>query len=139
MIDIENAIYDKVKKAINAQYPTAVVESVPIQTVTSLPVISFYQSDNSVDSLTVDTTSFENFANVSFECNIFCDGTSKKQTAKKIAEIVDSVMENVHLRRIFYSPTPNLDITIYRLVLRYTGTVSRSSISGDTAKHTIYS
>jgi hypothetical protein len=48
-----------------------------------------------------------------------------KQTAKRIADIVDTAMQNLKFTRTMSGQTPNIDRTIYRYTMRYEAIVQK--------------
>lgn len=88
------------------------------------------------------TTRFEETtSNVSFEVNIYCPNDivtkendeviaiSKMEQARELRKLVDEVLGDYYkLTRDFCQPTPNLDNTIYRITMRYSGRINDKKI-----------
>lgn len=118
MIDIENKIYTLVRNSI--QSFNAEVGSVYTESPAKYPYVFFEMTNNSTYDRGSDSGDIENFAEQSFEVNIYTKGNSKKSTAKEIATAIDNVLKEKNFRRVFYSPVPNFrDNNIYRIILRY--------------------
>ena len=79
----------------------------------------------------------ETISSVSFEINIYCpndsskeeDGEliliSKKEQARELRKLVDEVLSGYYrLNRYFCQPTPNIDNTVYRITMRYSGKIN---------------
>lgn len=127
MIDIENAVVNKITVDVRTQYlstyPKIRVGSIPPETPEQFPFISVEMIS---DTTTRNTLEFgkptENHADLVFQIDVFTnDGNTKKQTAKKLFNFVDLTMQNMGFVRTMATPTPNIDRTIYRITGRYTG------------------
>lgn len=124
MIDIENEIYTCVKKAVG---DNAKVFSRPMSTVAEFPCVVFYETDNYVPRKIVDTSNDERFAVVTYDVNVYSnDQTKGKTECKKLINIVDETMRSLGFRRTTKSPVAIDRATIYRIVCRYTATVSNT-------------
>lgn len=139
MIDIENYLFDKVVNAVLAQYPDCSYYSVETSVPSNFPCITMEEIENEVYTDSMDSSNLENHARISFEINVFSNLESgKKEQAKAICNIVDGIMAENNFVRDFYSPTPNIDRTIYRITLRYTGIVSKGVENNDNMLYHIY-
>lgn len=88
------------------------------------------------------TTRFEEtISNINFEVNIYCPNDvvvkendeitalSKMEQARELRKLVDDVLGGYYkLTRTFCQPTPNLDNTIYRITMRYSGRINDNKI-----------
>lgn len=88
------------------------------------------------------TTRFEEtISNINFEVNIYCPNDvvvkengeitalSKMEQARELRKLVDDVLGDYYkLTRVFCQPTPNLDNTIYRITMRYSGRINDNKI-----------
>lgn len=139
MIDIENYMFDSVVTAVTSSYPTCTYYSVSTESPSSFPCITMEEMDNEVYQRSMDSSDLENHARVSYEINVYSNiDEGKKSQAKAIAQIIDSVMQSNNFVREFYSPMPNIDVTIYRITLRYSGIVSKGVESGQNIVYHIY-
>ena len=139
MIDIENKVFDTVSKAVKAQYPDCLVSSMYLRTPASFPCVNIYEADNSVNRASRTLENIENHANVMYEVNVFSNLAGERKTeAKAIAEVVDNTMVQLGFTRTMKSPIPNEDITIYRIVMRYSALVSAGQTEGEVTRYTIY-
>lgn len=74
----------------------------------------------------------ESLSNITYEINIYAkdaeidgDFEDSMDIARYIQSIVSDYMEHkIHLKRVFCEPTPNIDDTVYRITMRYTGQAS---------------
>lgn len=142
MIDIENAVFDKVAKALRTAYLTAYPnlkvfgEYVPLGE--KFPTVTIVEADNQVFEKTATIGQKENHAEVMYDINVYAnDGSKKKQTAKKLTATIDAEMLGMGFRRMFFSQVPNIDDSIYRINLKYRGVVSKGKTVGTTITHHI--
>ena len=128
MIDIENDVVNAVATAVHAdtEFATAYVASVYEDTPPTFPAVTISEVANAVWRKGRDQSNMENMNDVAYEVNIYSNKASgKKAEAKRLAQIVDTAMEQMHFTRILFYPTPNLaDATIYRYTGRYRAIVS---------------
>lgn len=141
MIDIENLIVDKVKTALSSlttTYPKMKVVSEYVEKSAEFPLVSVVQTDNYTYTRTQDADLREHEVNVMFEVNVFTAGKNKKSIAKSIANIVDGEMQDNLFTRIYFSQVPNVDRSIYRIVMRYTAVVAEGVTEGNTTIYQMY-
>lgn len=123
MIDIENYVYTQVRAALKEAFATIDTSAEYEETPAAFPHVCAEMTDNTNSVSYMTASKRENVSEVTFTVNIFTNTTTAKSDAKKIAQTVDSVMQGLGFRRSIYLRTPNIDRTIYRLTLRYTGFV----------------
>lgn len=140
MIDVENLVIDKVKKAINASaYSNTYVTSEYTDAPSSFPCVSVVEADNSTYRRTQDNDLKEHHARVMYEVNVFSNKTSaSKSEAKKIMEIVDTTFQNNKFTRTFKGTIPNKDKTIYRIVARYEAIIEECRTIGNDKIYQVY-
>ena len=141
MIDVESAIFTEVKNAVLAKYPDMQIDSEYVESPESFPCVSFVEADNYIHASTRSLSKIENHADVMYECNIYTNKAGvKKSQAKAIADIIDNAMCRLGFTRTLRNQIPNINRTIYRIVMRWTGVVSAGVIddNGNTV-HQIYS
>ena len=136
MIDIETQVIDKVVRAVQAEYPKAVVEDRFTAVPSAFPYVAVYEMNNTVPQRYVDNTGNELYNEVTYEAQIFTNDRVKKSTANAIAQIVDETIRNLGFLRTFKNPIPNVDTTIYRIALRYTAVVENPT-HGETNNATL--
>lgn len=138
MIDIETQVIDRIIRAVKAEYPNAIVQNTFTPTPSGFPYVAVYEMNNTNPTRLQDNTHRELYANVSYEAQIYANDPTKKATAKAIAQIVDNTMQDMGFLRTFMNPIPNIDRTIYRIVLRYSGVVQDPTYGGQTNVTYIY-
>lgn len=127
MIDIENAVFTKVKTALTKQFPNITVESVTTYSPSKFPFVCIEEADNYSYLPTRDTGSNENHATVVYEVNAYSNKTSmKKSECKAIIAAVDKVMNGLGFTRNTKTPIKMDEATKYRIFARYTALVSKT-------------
>ena len=122
MIDIENALFTEVKKALVGAFPNISVEGVEDYVPSSFPFVNFYESDNSTNRRTIDSSGIEKYARVTYVANVYsAKATGKKEEAKKILGIIDEIMTGHGFVRQSARPVATDDPTLHRRVARYRG------------------
>lgn len=127
MIDIENYVFDQIKTEVTTTFTNARMYGEYVALPESFPCVTLVEADNSVYRGSLDQR--EEYALVMYEINIFTNTSTKKTDAKKIAHIIDEKMSAMGFTRIYRDQVPNVDRTIYRIVLRYNGVVSQNDDS----------
>ena len=127
MINIESEIFDIMAEAVRAEYPDAYVVGEYVKSPSRFPSVSIVEIDNTAYDRTQSSESLENHAEVTYEVNIYSNKTSgKKSECRDIASLLDNEFATLGLSRTMLQPIPNLDdATIYRMVGRYKGVVSK--------------
>ena len=136
MIDIESTVFNTVATALRARYPDIKVYGEYVPEDASFPCVCLWESDNAIVAQHEDNTSLDNYVTVSYSVQVFTNSPTKKLDGKAIAKDVDDIMTRLRFRRAMMSQVPNMERTIYRYELRYTGTVKRTDFQptedGDT-------
>jgi len=134
MINIFNEIYTALVNALSTDEKTSTLgvenSSVYVNMPSKYPFVSMEEIDNSVYEKGSDCCEVENFANVYYEVNIYTRDPLKKTNGNTIAEVVDNLLKSYGFVREYKNPIQSSDETIYRIIMRYHGVVSKD--------HTIY-
>ena len=127
MINIESTIFNTIAKAVRTAYPDALVIGEYVKSPSQFPCISIEEIDNVAYDKTQSSFSLENHANVSYEINIYSNKTSgKKSECRAISSLIDDEFATLGFSRTMLQPVPNVDdATIYRMLGRYVGVVSK--------------
>ena len=130
MINIENEIFNTVASTVRDEYPDAYVVGEYVKSPSEFPCVSIVEIDNSVYDRTQSSSSLENHADVTYEVNIYSNKTSgKKSECKNIASLIDDEFATLGFSRAMLQPIPNMnDATVYRIVGRYEGVVSKEKV-----------
>ena len=126
MIDIENAVFNRVATKVREVFPNIFMVGEYVHSPSSFPAVSLIETDNSTFVNTIDSGSNENHANVMYEVNVYSNkAAGKKSECKAIIALIDEEMLAMGFSRSTLTPVPNeYDSTIYRMVARYRATVS---------------
>ena len=130
MIDIESELFTSVAEAVRETYPSIYMTGEYVKTPPSFPCVSLIEIDNVIYTNGRDSGGIENFAQVSYEVNVYSNKTSgKKSQCKAILAIIDTEMESMGFTRTLMNQIPNEDdATIYRMVARYRAVVSKDKV-----------
>jgi len=125
MIDIEQEIFKRIRAAILAAYPGAVIYGEYVSNPTSFPAIMVQEVQNNTYNAGQTTEKIENFGVVAYQIDIFTNGTTKKQTCKNVANIVDGILLGLKFSRAMLSKISNEEgVDIYHIAGRYDAIVS---------------
>lgn len=130
MIDIENEVFNAVATEVRTKYPGIYIVGEYVKTPPKFPCVSLVEMDNQSYQVTEDSGSSENHAVLMYEANVYSNKTTgKKSECKAIAALIDERMLALGFARTMLQPIPNLDdATIYRMVSRYSATVSKNKV-----------
>jgi hypothetical protein len=130
MINVENEIFNIIAKAVRNAYPQASVVGEYVKSPPKFPCVSIVEMDNTAYERTQTSGSLENHADVMYEVNVYSNKTSgKKSECKAIASLIDNEFATLGFSRTMLQPIPNVDdATIYRMLGRYRGVVSKDKI-----------
>lgn len=128
MIDIENEVFSKLKKAIQKAHHDAYVTGEYVRTPPSFPCVSIEEQDNYPLRSTQSTSSLENHAILMYEVNVYSNkAVGKKTECRAIAKTIDNAFMSMGFNRRMLNPIPNMDsATIYRMIARYQCVVDRN-------------
>jgi len=139
VIDIENKVFNDVSvdliSTYSTLYPTLTRYSEYVELPTQFPCVSFYEESNVVNKSMSTLNEIEAFADVSYNCNVYANSGDKKKTCKDIASTISDTMKRLGFVRTFYNQIPNADRTVYRITMRFEGTVEKGITNGT---NTIY-
>jgi hypothetical protein len=130
MINVESEIFNIIAKAVRNAYPQAYVVGEYVKSPPKFPCISIVEMDNTAYERTQTSGSLENHADLMYEVNVYSNKTSgKKSECKAIASLIDNEFATLGFSRTMLQPIPNVDdATIYRMLGRYRGVVSKDKV-----------
>lgn len=127
MIDIENALFDKLANLLETEFSELadnVYSEVPNE-ISSFPLVVITEVSNLNYIRGQDNNEFENYATIAYDVNIYSNKISgAKLECKAILNKLDIMFLNYNFRRINYIPFKNNDDNVYRLTARYQAVVS---------------
>lgn len=128
MIDIENALFDKLTNMLETEFSELennVYSEVPNE-ISSFPLVIIAEVSNLNYIKGQDNNEFENYATIAYDVNIYSNKTSgAKLECKKILQKIDDMFLSYNFRRISFIPFKNNGDNTYRLTVRYQGVVSK--------------
>lgn len=126
MIDFEKEIYTKVINAATASFPDLRTYNDFLPEKPDFPCLILEQADNYAYDFTQDSADLENHAVVMFEASVYSNrATNKKDECKTILNVVDEEMKRLGFTRTSTVPIATNNATLYRIVSRYTGCISK--------------
>ena len=119
--DVFTAVADKLRSELGAENIFITGEYTP--TPPKFPCAFVYESDNY--NAGYDSCRSEVMTGVAYEVQVFTNKQNgKKNEAKEIMRIIDSVLTPLGLKRIMLNQIPNIaDASIFRMTARYTAAV----------------
>ena len=125
MIDIFNELYTLVVNTLTTYDNTISYSSVYTNMPTNYPFVSMEEISDSVYTNGSDSDEIENFANKEYEINIYTKNPNKKSKCDSIAQVVDTLLKSKGFVRVSKNILQDENETIYRLIVRYSGVVSK--------------
>ena len=139
MIDLENTIFDRVATQLRTNHPDIKVYGEDVAEPASFPCVNMWESSNSVWAEGESNTSLDDYVNVTYTIQVFTNTPTKKADGKALANEIDGIMLGLRFRRTLLQQVPNIDRTIYRIELRYSGLIKRTDFGdADTTIFNIY-
>ena len=128
MINYEAFIFDRVAKELRPLYKGIFIASENVPTNRTFPCVFLVEVENAINTRTLDSSEEEKFVNVTYELNVYSNKAfGKKTECKEIASKVSDILRTLGFTRIMLQPIPNIEQpTIYRMVGRYTATISKN-------------
>lgn len=128
MINIFNELFTYLTNAITTYNSSIKTASVYTNMPPSFPFVSMEEIDNSVYESTSDCCEIENHALVDYEINIYTKDPNKKSKGDNIANVVDNLFKTYGFVRTTKNVLQSSDETTYRIIIRYSGVVSKDSV-----------
>lgn len=128
MIDMENELFTKIATTLRSQFPGISIYGEDARVPSVFPCVSFVEADNYSHEPSQDSSGTEKYSNVMYEVNIYSnDLNGKKSNCKAILSVIDNIMVGLGFARTMKNPITMEDATIFRIMARYTATVSQSN------------
>lgn len=133
MIDVENVVFSSIATNLRNEYlpayPKMKVYGEYVEFPEGFPCVSLWMTDNYTYRRSQDESRRENHANVMFTTEIYTTGPTKKAIAKKLANSVDVMLQDMGLTRSAFLVLPNVDRNAFRITMRHIGVVGQPFIS----------
>ena len=136
MIDIENKVYTEVRNAVKVFNSNTSISGTYTDTPSSFPHVSVEETDNASVASSISTSDREYAANLTYTVNIYTNTKTAKADAKAIAAVINDTFSAMGFNRSMKQELPNIDRTIYRMLLRFQATAWKG-ISGTEGHYNI--
>lgn len=136
MIDIENKVYTEVRNALKSFNSNVSVSGTYTDTPSKFPHVSVEETDSSSVASAISTTDREYAANLTYTVNIYTNTKTAKADAKALAAVINDTFSAMGFNRSMKQELPNIDRTIYRMILRFQATAWKG-ISGTEGHYNI--
>lgn len=122
--ELKYEVFDRLANKLRTKYSGIFVSGEYVSSPSSFPAVTFEETANVINERTSDEN-IQNGIDVEYTINIYTNNIgTREKNAREIATDVDGLMLSLGFVRIYSNPVPNLaDSTIYRMMLRYRGTV----------------
>ena len=125
MSRIESLVYTAVRNDVLDLYDQTYVTGAYTPNIEKFPCVYIHMTELSVVENGIDTSAIDNQMRVVFTVEVYTDYKSqKKLAAETLFDQVKRTMTDMGFVLTFYSPTPNMDTTIHRIVCRFKGVVT---------------
>ena len=122
MTQIENEIYTELRNLLTTTYSGIYVTGEYTPTPDKFPCVFIEEADNRTVSL--NGSNKGEVSAVMYEINVFSNlQNGRKTQVKNIIKTIDDYMTLRGFMRMSCMPTPNMDITVYRMTARYEASV----------------
>lgn len=130
MIDVENAVFNKIVTATRTQfltdYPNLTLYGEYVEVSEKFPCVSVWQEDNYTTLSTREiATTDEPYVTAMFHTEIQTVGQDRKAVAKKLANFVDAEFRGMGFTRLAMMVLPNIDRNAFRITMRHQGLVQK--------------
>lgn len=136
MIDIENKVYTEVRNALKSFNNNVSVSGTYTDTPSQFPHVSVEETDSSSVASAISTSDREYAANLTYTVNIYTNTKTAKADAKALAAVINDTFSAMGFNRSMKQELPNIDRTIYRMILRFQATAWKA-ISGTDGHYNI--
>lgn len=129
MIDVENEVFSLIATALRAAYDNDIfVTGEYVSQPSNFPAVFIVEMDNTVYERGSDSGSIENFANLTYQVDVYSNlNRGKKTQCKTIMEMIDVLFAVNGFTRVSMTPVQNMnDPTIYRMTGRYQAVVGKN-------------
>ena len=128
MINVFNEVFTLLVNTLASYDNNIKTSSVYVNMPSEYPFVSLEEINNSVYEQTSDSCDIENHALIELEANIYTKNPLKKSKADGIANVIDGLLKSYNFVRQSKNVLQDSNETTYRIVLRYSGVVSKDSV-----------
>ena len=125
MINNSSEIFDRITTALQESDNAVKTSSVYVNAPSSYPFVSIELIEDSIYEQGVDSGDIENFANMSYEINVYTKGDTRMSSAYGLLGVADNFMKSIGFTRIIIQPMQDQNETLYRIIARYEAVVGK--------------
>ena len=127
MIDYSNEVFNTAAKDLRSLYSDIQVIGEYVETPAQFPTVTLDEIYNVPVHL--DSGATNKYARVVYRCQVFCNGTGKRQKARAIYDSLDRVLMGVGLFAKSYTTTPAIyNSEIYCITATYEGVIGEDGV-----------
>lgn len=127
MIDRSNEVFNTVAKDLRSLYSDIQVIGEYVEIPSRFPTVTLDEIQNVPVHL--DSGTVNKYARVVYRCQVFCNGTGKRQKAREIYDTLDKTLMGLGLFARSYTTTPAIyNSEIYCITATYEGVVGEDGV-----------
>ena len=127
MIDFSNEVFNAVAKDLRSLYSDTQVVGEYVEFPAKFPTVTLDEVQNV--PVYLDTGSDNKYARIVYRCQVFCNGTGKRQKARSIDTELDRILMGLGLYAKTYTTTPAIyNSEIYCITATYEGVIGKDGV-----------
>lgn len=127
MIDYSNEVFSVVAKDLRSLYSGIQIIGEYVEIPAQFPTVTLDEITNV--PVHMDSGDTNKYARVVYRCQVFCNGTGKRQKARSIYDTVDRILMGVGLYAKSYTTTPAIyNSEIYCITATYEGVMGEDGV-----------
>lgn len=127
MIDHSNEVFSVVAKDLRSLYSGIQIIGEYVETPAQFPTVTLDEINNV--PVHMDSGDTNKYARVTYRCQVFCNGSGKRQKARSIYNTLDRILMGVGLIAKSYTTTPAIyNSEIYCITATYEGVMGEDGV-----------
>lgn len=120
MIDVENELFTVVATALRSSFSNIYVTGEAVDAPSKFPCVVFYEDDNYISQVDMDSSWDEKFAVLRYRVDIYSNKASgRKSEAKAIRAVIEPLLYRRNFTRFSSTPINDMGDNIYHVVTTY--------------------
>lgn len=120
MIDVENELFTVVATALRSSFSNIYVTGEAVDAPSKFPCVVFYEDDNYISQVDMDSSWDEKFAILRYRVDIYSNKASgRKSEAKAIRAVIEPLLYRRNFTRFSSTPINDMSDNIYHVVTTY--------------------
>ena len=120
MIDVENELFTVVATALRSSFSNIYVTGEAVDAPSKFPCVVFYEDDNYISQVDMDSSWDEKFAVLRYRVDIYSNKASgRKSEAKAIRAVIEQLLYRRNFTRFSSTPINDMSDNIYHVVTTY--------------------